>query len=127
MQQVVVLDLVSINKREPAHCPNNCETKTDSTGWKPLTRATNKWQPTCKCETTKRVPAVVLDPFGGSGTTALVSGKLKRNWIVIDLSEEYCEMGRQRLIEAKYGVKSTKQTNQPKGLFDWNELDLEIK
>lgn len=34
----------------------------------------------------------VLDPFCGSGTTALVAEKLKRNWITCDTSNEYCQM-----------------------------------
>ncbi len=36
-----------VNKREPAHAPNNDPTKTDSTGWAPTTKATNRWHPTC--------------------------------------------------------------------------------
>ncbi len=38
-----------VNKREPAHAPNSEPTKTDSTGWAPLTQATGEWQPTCQC------------------------------------------------------------------------------
>lgn len=37
---------------------------------------------------------VVLDPFGGSGTTLQEALKLKRNAIAIDCSEEYCELMR---------------------------------
>jgi len=39
----------------------------------------------------------ILDPFMGSGTTAVAAKKLKRIFIGIDLSPEYCEMSRQRL------------------------------
>jgi len=38
-----------------------------------------------------------LDPFMGSGTTAVVAKGLKRNFIGIDLSPEYCKMARERL------------------------------
>ena len=38
-----------VNAREPAHVPNNSPTKTDSTGWAPTSRATDRWQPTCEC------------------------------------------------------------------------------
>jgi DNA modification methylase len=41
--------------------------------------------------------AVVLDPFGGSGTTALVAHALGRRGISIDLSEDYCKLARWRL------------------------------
>jgi site-specific DNA-methyltransferase (cytosine-N4-specific) len=43
------------------------------------------------------VPCVVLDPFSGSGTTALVANRLGRDAIGIDLNSEYCEMSRQRI------------------------------
>ena len=44
----------------------------------------------------------VLDPFVGSGTTALAAQKHGRVFIGIDASETYCEMARQRLSRAKY-------------------------
>lgn len=40
---------------------------------------------------------IVLDPFVGSGTTALASYLLKRNFIGIDISEEYCKMAEERI------------------------------
>jgi len=40
---------------------------------------------------------LVLDPFMGSGTTALAASMLKRNWIGIDISEDYCNMANERL------------------------------
>lgn len=39
----------------------------------------------------------ILDPFSGSGTTAYVAKSLSRHYIGIEISEEYCEMARQRL------------------------------
>jgi DNA modification methylase len=42
---------------------------------------------------------VVLDPFLGSGTTAVVAKRLGRNYIGIDCVEEYCQMARRRLAE----------------------------
>ena len=40
---------------------------------------------------------VVLDPFLGSGTTALAAKQLEREYIGIDISKEYCEMATKRL------------------------------
>ena len=40
---------------------------------------------------------VVLDPFNGAGTTTLVARRLKRRYLGIDLSEEYCETARKRI------------------------------
>ena len=80
-----------INKREPAHVPNNTPDKTDSTGWSPVTMATNNWQPTCKCDADK-VPSIVLDPFCGAGTTLWVAKKLNRQAIGYEISGEYCQL-----------------------------------
>jgi len=40
---------------------------------------------------------IVLDPFSGSGTTALAAKQLNRVYIGIDVSADYCEMARNRL------------------------------
>ena len=42
---------------------------------------------------------VILDPFMGSGTVALVSKRLKRNFIGIDISPQYCQYAEQRIAE----------------------------
>lgn len=48
-----------------------------------------RWSKTCGCETDVVKPCVVLDPFIGSGTTAIVSARLGRNCWGIELSETY--------------------------------------
>ena len=45
---------------------------------------------------------IVLDPFIGSGTTAVAAKNLKRKYIGIDICQEYCEIAKKRIaIEAK--------------------------
>lgn len=45
-------------------------------------------------------PGLVLDPFCGSGTTGIVSRRLGRGFLGIELSEEYVEMSRRRIERA---------------------------
>lgn len=40
---------------------------------------------------------IVLDPFIGSGTTAIAAINLNRNYIGIDISKEYCDMAEERI------------------------------
>jgi DNA modification methylase len=55
------------------------------------------WEPQCRCDA-PTVPATVLDPFVGSGTTCAVARLHGRNSIGIDLSETYLDMAiRERL------------------------------
>lgn len=48
----------------------------------------------CSCPDTSAParPAVVLDPFGGTGTTALVAKALGRHGITVDMSADYCRL-----------------------------------
>ena len=51
------------------------------------------WQPTCGCNAAT-VPATVLDPFVGSGTTVYVAQSLGRRGVGVDLNPEYLDMAR---------------------------------
>jgi DNA modification methylase len=55
------------------------------------------WQPSCLHEA-KPVPATVLDPFAGAGTTGLVADRLGRDAVLIELSPSYAVMGRDRIV-----------------------------
>ncbi|MEX0793668.1 MAG: site-specific DNA-methyltransferase [Pirellulaceae bacterium] len=49
---------------------------------------------------TSQVGGLVLDPFLGSGTTAVAAQALKRDYLGIDQSAEYCEIARRRIAAA---------------------------
>jgi site-specific DNA-methyltransferase (adenine-specific) len=75
----------------------------------------------------------VLDPFSGSGTTAVVAAKLNRKYTGIELSSEYCTEARKRIRECK-GLavegegkrKWTEQMNQEvKWLYHENKVPTE--
>jgi len=57
---------------------------------------TTGWLPSCSCSC-EPVPAVVLDPFFGAGTTGLVAKKLGRCFIGIELNEAYIGMAQKRI------------------------------
>jgi hypothetical protein len=55
------------------------------------------WEPSCDCNAGEPIPCTVLDPFSGSGTTALVAARYFRNAIGIELNPKYLEMARHRI------------------------------
>jgi len=40
---------------------------------------------------------IVLDPFSGTGTTAVASKELSRNWLGFDINQEYVDLANKRL------------------------------
>ena len=40
---------------------------------------------------------LVLDPFLGSGTTAIAAEACKRNWIGIEVAKDYCRVANERI------------------------------
>ena len=53
----------------------------------------------CPDATAPARPAVVVDPFGGTGTTALVASMLGRTGVSVDLSADYCRLARWRTTD----------------------------
>ena len=53
----------------------------------------------CPDATAPTRPAVVVDPFGGTGTTALVASMLGRTGVSVDLSADYCRLARWRTTD----------------------------
>ena len=50
-------------------------------------------------------PGIVLDPFIGSGTTAIAAEAARRDWIGMDISEDYCKVARERIQAARRLIK----------------------
>ena len=83
---------------ERAKAQNPSDTKRSVLESMRVQKTKTRYAPTCNCNKHTH-PGVVLDPFAGSGTTALVARKLSRNYIGIDLNHEYVEMARKRLAK----------------------------
>ncbi|MHA1305302.1 MAG: DNA-methyltransferase [Candidatus Heimdallarchaeaceae archaeon] len=49
---------------------------------------------------------IILDPFLGSGTTAIACEKLNRRWIGIEINEEHCEITKERISSFKLSINS---------------------
>jgi DNA modification methylase len=64
---------------------------------------TTGWEQSCACPAHQPVPQMILDPFGGAGTTALVADRLQRDATIIELNPTYAALARDR-IEAEAGL-----------------------
>lgn len=83
----------------PRH-PGNHQNKSESVGF------------ACRCPDTSASTrkAVVLDPFGGTGTTAMVAHALGRHGISVDLSGDYCRLAQWRIAHSGHGAKAEQRT-----------------
>jgi DNA modification methylase len=76
----------------------------------------------CACPTPDAPtrPAVVLDPFGGTGTTAMVARSLGRFGVSVDLSADYLRLARWRVWSSGHSQKAVGRTWRERqgGLFD---------
>ena len=59
-------------------------------------------------------PGLVLDPFLGSGTTAVVAERLGRDWLGIELSPTFADLARHRLTETRKSPHGDKRTSKRK-------------
>jgi len=60
---------------------------------------------------------IVLDPFMGSGTTAVAAQKLGRQYIGIEISPEYCQLAEQRVAAGGF----EKQENSKNSSTDYSQ------
>lgn len=55
------------------------------------------FSPACDCGELSSVPGTVLDPFGGSGTTAAVATGNGRDAIICELNPAYVQLAHDRI------------------------------
>ncbi len=63
-------------------------------------------------------PGIIIDIFAGSGTSCLVAAQNRRDWIGIELNQEYIEMAMRRINTAETGVPVAEQRQGQMGLFE---------
>jgi DNA modification methylase len=61
------------------------------------TRTVSQYWATCDCKNATLDASVVLDPYGGTGQTALAALALGRRCIMVELSDDYCKLARARI------------------------------
>ena len=78
----------------------------------------------CACPDTSAptTPGRVLDPFGGTGTTALVADVLGRDAIHVDLSADYCRLAEWRTTDPGERARAM-QVEKPAAVID-GQMDL---
>jgi len=62
-----------------------------------IPRRTIGWGPSCSCDTDEIEPSLVLDPFTGSGTVAVVSLRHNRRFIGCELNPDYAQIAQHRI------------------------------
>lgn len=65
-------------------------------------KTTVGWEPTCTCPPHIPVPCIVLDPFGGSGTTAMAANALGQDAVLCELNPAYIDIAKKRLGKDVY-------------------------
>jgi site-specific DNA-methyltransferase (adenine-specific) len=63
----------------------------------PAQTRTTGWQATCMCENSGTGRCIVLDPFMGAGTVALVALQYGRHYLGIEINQEYIDLAQQRV------------------------------
>lgn len=58
------------------------------------------WRQACNCAGHEPIPATVLDPYSGSGTTVATALSLGRNGYGLELNPEYIELSHDRIAKA---------------------------
>ena len=92
----------SVDSRHGKEANASAQGQLSTQRWdEPNRTTTTGWRATCKCGAGEPVPCVVLDPFFGAGTTGVVSKRLGRDCIGIELNPEYAAMAEARIADTR--------------------------
>lgn len=94
---VVKTEVLEFNPREGEKYSGGTEFMSDKTTLRSQVQKVFAGWEQCDCGA-EFVPGIVLDPFLGSGTTAVVAEQLGLRWIGIEINPQYCEIAERRLL-----------------------------
>jgi DNA modification methylase len=83
---------------------------------------TTGWVKSCACPAHDPRPCVVLDPFGGSGATAVMAEHLGRRWVLCELNAEYAAMAGRRIKDGYRPPQSKQVTPRRRANGDLQRL-----
>lgn len=106
--------------------PRSAGTGHNNAGYPHTIRSTTITGYQCACQDASAPvrPAVVLDPFGGTGTTAMVAKALGRDGVTVDMSADYCRLAawrttdRDQLAKVLGVAKAVQQPADQLSMFD---------
>ena len=101
-------DRTSRDALRPAYGAGNHGTGGSTLGPRGVVAHITGYACACPDTTAPATPGVVLDPFGGTGTTALVADVLGRHGITVDLSADYCRLAAWRTTDPKQRAKAAR-------------------
>jgi DNA modification methylase len=71
------------------------------------------------------MPGLIVDPFGGTGTTALLAATLGRHAITADLSADYCRIAAWRTQDPGE-IARAMQVDRPPPVSDLQDALFEV-
>lgn len=77
----------------------NSTTRLQSVDMEAIPKRTIGWEPTCDCKTDETVGSLVLDPFTGSGTVAVIALRHGRRFVGCELNPEYAQIAERRILD----------------------------
>jgi DNA modification methylase len=98
---LVLTDLGVKERDTPAYGAGNHGTGGSTLGSRGTSARITGYACACPDTTAPADAGVVLDPFGGTGTTALVAHALGRHGISVDMSADYCRLAEWRTSDPK--------------------------
>lgn len=82
------------------------------------------WRKSCQCTWGETKQAIVFDPFGGTGTTAVVAKSLGLRYLLTELNPQYAEIAARKIENAVPHAEQVESRPRKKAKASTEQLDL---